>query len=474
MGRGVPVLGCGAARPSVFATGIRGELLIYTIVSAVLSIASFIWYRLGHGVSRFFSVADVLIIIKASAMAVLCALIVCFLWTRLENVPRAVPVLHFIVLAGGTIAARAERYFRRRRRNRVDLAAAAPENILILGVTDLSWFYIQMIEDLAPDAYNVVGLLDESRTLQGRFVQGYPVAGRVRDVGQVVEEYAIHGVKIHRLVLATEVQALDGELSEALVRVAESKSIPLDVLPDRLGLKRPDRADGRASGSEPLIPHVGGLFWASKRIFDVAASAILLTLTAPIAVVVLILVLLDCGLPVMFWQMRVGRLGRRITVYKFRTLRAPYMRNGDVRPEQERVSAIGRLLRRTHVDELPQLFSILRGEMSFIGPRPLLPVDLSRQAKLRFAVRPGISGWAQVNGATSLTIEEKNAMDEWYIRHASWGVEFAIVVKTLKAIFAVMRRNEPAIQAALTEQNASMSLAARCQSSGEMAADRHP
>jgi lipopolysaccharide/colanic/teichoic acid biosynthesis glycosyltransferase len=248
----------------------------------------------------------------------------------------------------------------------------------------------------------------------------------------------------------------------------------LDVLPDRLGLKRPDRADGRASGSEPLIPHVGGLFWASKRIFDVAASAILLTLTAPIAILVLIFVLLDCGLPVMFWQMRVGRLGRRITVYKFRTLRAPYTRDGDVRPEQERVSAIGRLLRRTHVDELPQLFSILRGEMSFIGPRPLLPVDLSRQAKLRFAVRPGISGWAQVNGATSLTIEEKNAMDEWYIRHASWGVEFAIVVKTLKAIFAVMRRNEPAIQAALTEQNASMSLAARCQSSGEMAADRHP
>lgn len=438
--------------PQILSDGVRSEPLIYAITSAILSVASFIWFRLGHGVSRFFSLADAILIIKASAMAVLCTLIACFLLTRLDNIPRAVPIIHFFVLAGGTILARAERYFRRRRRDRIDVSTAVPENILILGVNDLSWFYIQMIEDLAPDLYTVVGLLDENRSLQGRFVHGYPVAGRIHDIAQVTQEYAIHGVPIHRLVLATDLEALASSLAERVRSVADSKAIPLEVLSDRLGLRRPLKAHNRDQADRFEIPRVRGPFWLSKRVFDFCFALLLLIVTAPIALIVSLVVLLDCGMPIIFWQMRVGRQGERITVYKFRTLRAPYTARGAVRPERERVSAIGHLLRHLHVDELPQLLSILEGEMSFIGPRPLLPLDLSPQASLRLAVRPGISGWAQVNGATLLTVEEKNAMDEWYVRHASWRLEFMIALRTVAALFAKMRRNEAAIQAALAEK----------------------
>ncbi|MBX6426611.1 MAG: sugar transferase [Variibacter sp.] len=441
--------------PSILKTGAGKEPLIYAGVSAVVTIASFLWYRLGHSVSRFFSVAEALTIIKASAAAVLCTLIVCFLLTRLDNIPRSVPVIHFIVLAGGTLAARAERYFRRRRRGRISLSTATPENILILGVTDLSWFYIQIIEEFASDAYTVVAFLDESQTLQGRFVHGYPVAGRIQDLGQVIDEYAIHGVTINRAILAIDPQKLGPELSQRVFATAAAKSVPVDILPDRLGLKRPSTvAEGGGNEARPYTIDVSGPFWTSKRLFDITVGLALLIATAPIALLVAVLVLFDCGMPVIFWQMRIGRHGRRITIYKFRTLQAPYTARGEVRPEDRRVSVIGRLLRLSHIDELPQLVSIVRGEMSFIGPRPLLPADISSDANLRFAVRPGITGWAQVNGGTLLTVEEKNAMDEWYVRHASWKLELIIVLRTIRAMFAAMKRDEAAIREAMTEQMA--------------------
>lgn len=451
-----PFLALGLRDPATFSLDTGNETLIYAGVSAIVTVASFLWFRMAHTVSRFFSVADAFTIIKASATAVVATLIISFLLTRLDNIPRSVPLIHFIVLAGGTIAARAERYYRRRRRDRIgpSLMVSAPENILILGVSDLSWFYIQILEELAADTYTIVALLDESHTLQGRFVHGYPVAGRIQDVGQVIDEYAIHGVAVNRIILAINPQILRPEIASSLFAAAKTRSIPVDILPDRLGLSRPVplAASAEHAGAIPPVINSRTPFWTIKRLFDITIALTLLIATMPLAVIVSLLVLMDCGTPIIFWQVRIGRRGQRITVYKFRTLKAPYTSRGEARPESQRVSAVGHLLRRLHIDELPQLFSVLRGEMSFIGPRPLLPVDLSTQARLRFAVRPGITGWAQVNGGTLLTVDEKNAMDEWYVRHASWRLEAIIALRTLGALFATMRRDEAAIDAALQER----------------------
>jgi hypothetical protein len=121
---------------------------------------------------------------------------------------------------------------------------------------------------------------------------------------------------------------------------------------------------------------------------------------------------------------------------------------------------LGNLLRRTHLDELPQLLGILAGEISLVGPRPLLPVDLAENTGLRTAVRPGITGWAQINGGTLLTREEKNAMDEWYIRHASWKLEIRILALTFLELFRAGKRNETAIADALREKETVAELAA--------------
>jgi lipopolysaccharide/colanic/teichoic acid biosynthesis glycosyltransferase len=152
------------------------------------------------------------------------------------------------------------------------------------------------------------------------------------------------------------------------------------------------------------------------------------------------LVLLDVGSPVLFWQQRLGRNGRPFLVYKFRTLQAPFDRNGWPMPEHQRESGIGYLLRKTGLDEVPQLLNVLIGDMALIGPRPLLPHDQPPNPEVRLLVRPGITGWAQVNGAKSLTPTEKDRLDEWYIRNASVWTDLRVVMLTLKYVLAGERR----------------------------------
>jgi lipopolysaccharide/colanic/teichoic acid biosynthesis glycosyltransferase len=129
-----------------------------------------------------------------------------------------------------------------------------------------------------------------------------------------------------------------------------------------------------------------------------------------------------------------GWKGRSFLIYKFRTLRVPFDSAGNPTLEDRRPLAIGRFLRATRFDELPQLLNVLLGDMSLIGPRPLLPEDQPSNTSLRLSVRPGISGWAQVNGAKLVTKEEKEKLDEWYVRNASLRVDLQIIMMTFKVI----------------------------------------
>ena len=131
------------------------------------------------------------------------------------------------------------------------------------------------------------------------------------------------------------------------------------------------------------------------------------------------------GLPVLFWQQRIGQGGRRSVLQKFRSLRPPFDWRGQRVADRQKLSFIGRLLRQTRLDELPQLLNVLVGDMALIGPRPLLPEDQPANPATRLMVRPGITGWAQVNGGKFLTPEEKDQYDEFYIRNASLVVRLA-------------------------------------------------
>jgi lipopolysaccharide/colanic/teichoic acid biosynthesis glycosyltransferase len=172
----------------------------------------------------------------------------------------------------------------------------------------------------------------------------------------------------------------------------------------------------------------------SKRIFDLTLTAIGLVLLSPILLLIALAVRLAHGSPVLFTQLRPGRFGKPFYIYKFRTMTEARDAQGKLLPDAERLTRLGRFLRASSLDELPELFNVLRGEMSLVGPRPLLMQYLGRyspeQAR-RHAVLPGITGWAQVNGRNALTWEDKFRLDVWYVDHWSFWLDLRILGMTL-------------------------------------------
>lgn len=168
------------------------------------------------------------------------------------------------------------------------------------------------------------------------------------------------------------------------------------------------------------------------------AAFLLLIILSPLMLLSAILIALNHDGPILFKQKRPGKKGKIFTVYKFRTMSTKlYDENGRELSDFERMTKIGRLLRKTSVDELPQLFNIIKGDMSFIGPRPLLTeyLDLySPEQMRRHDVLPGISGWAQVNGRNALTWDEKFAYDVYYVDHYSFLMDIKIFIKTIENV----------------------------------------
>ena len=176
-----------------------------------------------------------------------------------------------------------------------------------------------------------------------------------------------------------------------------------------------------------------------KRAFDIVFSACWLIGFAPLLLAVAILVRLKLGSPVLFVQERPGYLGRPFRMVKFRTMTDERGPDGELLPDSVRLTSFGKLLRSTTLDEFPEMWNVLIGEMSVIGPRPLLMRYLSRYSPFqarRMEVKPGVTGWAQVNGRNSLSWEEKFALDVWYVDHRTFWLDVKIVVKTFFKVFA--------------------------------------
>lgn len=175
-----------------------------------------------------------------------------------------------------------------------------------------------------------------------------------------------------------------------------------------------------------------------KRLFDFVVSLLALLLLSPILLVVAVLVTIFHGWPVLFRQQRPGYRGRLFHIYKFRTMSNARDKAGNLLPDAQRLTPLGRFLRSSSLDELPELFNILKGEMSFVGPRPLLTQYLERysleQAR-RHDVMPGLTGWAQVNGRNALTWEEKFKLDVWYVDNWSFWLDIKIIFLTFVKVF---------------------------------------
>ena len=176
-----------------------------------------------------------------------------------------------------------------------------------------------------------------------------------------------------------------------------------------------------------------------KRIFDVVVSALGLVVLAPLMAGISILILITIGPPIFFRQTRPGLKGQPFTIFKFRTMRHAQAGELAIEKDAQRMTPVGTFLRKCSLDELPELWNVLRGEMSLVGPRPLLMDYLERytpQQARRMEVRPGITGWAQVNGRNTLTWDKKFNLDVWYVDHRSFLLDIKILWMTLWQVVA--------------------------------------
>jgi lipopolysaccharide/colanic/teichoic acid biosynthesis glycosyltransferase len=409
----------------------------YWVLSAGFAILAFFAFRLQDGMTRYFSVHEALDIAEAVLFAELMTFAVLFTLTRLDGIPRSMPLVHGLLLAGGLLAARVFVRIVASEDDEPPEHQSRRERIILIGANRFASAFIQLLNAYAPQQRRVIAVLDEDASMIGRALSGVHVLGAPHELEAIVSEFAIHGIGTDRIVITGEADFLSAPVLHEVERICKKRQIELTFLPRMIGVSERKPTTPAAVISEPVesgpafaLP----AFFRLKRWIDIVGSLVLIVLFFPLLVLAGVLVLLDVGPPIFFWQERLGRKGRPFLIYKFRTLKAPFDSSGQPTAGSRRPSAVGRFLRATRLDELPQLLNVLFGEMSMIGPRPLLPEDQPSNTSLRLSVRPGISGWAQVNGAKLVTKQEKQKLDEWYVRKASLWLDLRIAMMTIKLL----------------------------------------
>ena len=324
-----------------------------------------------------------------------------------------------------------------------------PERVLIVGSGQVA----RHVADLAlrhPErGLSVVGCVDD----EAMSIDGIdpPLLGRMEDLSNVLQEQAID-----RVIVSFSLNS-DGQILRVL-RECDSYGVDVDVVPRLFDLLGPSPEVASLGGLGLLTVRKKGKAWlpsAAKRVFDVAVTAFMLVLAAPIMLAVAIAIRLDDGKPVLFRQTRIGRNGRPFEILKFRTMTqgADLQQASELidegpdaiaavsdamkRQSDAWITPVGHFLRRTSIDELPQLWNVLRGDMSLVGPRPLRQYEvdaLTDWESTRQEVRPGITGLWQILGRSDIRWNERMQLDYTYVRHWSFVKDVAILARTAAVV----------------------------------------
>jgi lipopolysaccharide/colanic/teichoic acid biosynthesis glycosyltransferase len=448
-------------------------LLPYTSVSSVAAFVVFFVGGLDRTPWRYSSIGDHLQIIVLTGVAILLAVVLTFVGTRLDGVARSLPILQVglivILLASARGAARFWYVKQVHVNGNGRMSGQMLETILVVGMNTISELFLLSVKEFASGRIQVAGLLVEEPQMRGRTIQQAPILGTIGELPNILQSLEVHGVTVDRIVVATAADQLQPRALEILLEAEKTSSIAIQFLSEQLGLEDfSERAPGLSSQSrnrvvsgQKALSRLGNAdightnfteeaFRLQKRIVDAFGAAFLMIMVTPVLLLVAFVVALDVGFPLLFWQQRPGLYGRPFKLYKFRTMRAPYDRHKKRIPDDQRSSAIGQLLRRTRFDELPQLYNVLIGDMSLIGPRPLLPCDQSPDCVARLSVRPGITGWAQVNGGRIISASDKLILDVWYVQNASLMLDFRILLGTVKMVLFGDQINIEAVNQART------------------------
>lgn len=318
--------------------------------------------------------------------------------------------------------------------------------VLIVGAGEAGRTVMRNLVARPEYGYQVVGFVDDMPEKGSTDIGRFRALGGTERIPQLVREYNVDEVIValpwmaHRKILA-------------IVGQCERRQVRARIVPDLFQLSL-SQVDWNELGSIPLIgirePSIQGRNLALKRLVDVTVSAILLVLLSPVLGLAALLIRLDSPGPAIFRQARVGRNGQQFTVYKFRTMHVGAElaveqladRNEASGPlfkmrDDPRRTRVGKWLRRTSIDELPQFWNVLRGEMSLVGPRPALPREVEQYQpwhRRRLEAAPGITGLWQVNGRSEVSFDEMVMLDLYYIENWSLFLDFKIMLKTIPAV----------------------------------------
>lgn len=414
------------------------NLRTYVLVSLVLLV--FLWRFRCYHPRRIFRIADEFQnVVLAVAAAVLIVAGVLFFANR--EVSRLL-IIYFVVLEALLLLA-----FRSGWRllyKFLRLPRVAQTRVLVAGAGELGRDVAAMITQRRWMGLEMAGFLDDDPAKLGRQVDGFPVLGTLADGPQIARRTQV-GEVVFTLPLRSHARV------EEIVPLFQEMPIGIKVLPDFFPLAYL-RTSFETFGGMPLIvlkkPVITGWQAVAKRALDLVLAGLLLILVSPLLMLIAILILVDSPGPIIFRQERVGENGRLFWMYKFRTMvvdaeamlieQAQHDESVLIkRQDDPRVTRAGRWLRRLSLDELPQLWNVIRGEMSLVGPRPELPYMVERYEswqRKRFAVPQGVTGWWQINGRSDKPMHLHTEDDLYYIQNYSLFLDLQILWKTVWAV----------------------------------------
>jgi exopolysaccharide biosynthesis polyprenyl glycosylphosphotransferase len=320
-------------------------------------------------------------------------------------------------------------------------APAFMRRLLVIGAGDAGRTLAQAYKNLWPPPFYLVGFIDDNPAKQGQKFEEYTVFAGSDRLLELIDREGISDLVV----------AITGEMQGATFQaILDAQERGVEVIPmPALYEELMGRVPVHHLESEWLIrsfvveARTGGFYETGKRLLDLLASLVGLGICVSLYPLLAPIILIDSGFPITYSQMRSGKGGRPYRIHKFRTMRQDAEKDGEARMAQEsddRVTRVGGFLRRTHLDELPQFWDVLRGEMSMVGPRSERPEWVARFEKqipfyrARLLVKPGITGWAQVNYGYVATVEEttlKLEYDLYYIKHRSLLMDMTIILRTV-------------------------------------------